>query len=172
MSRTSPSTARAPATSGGRAARPGSAPARTRCFTRAGRSRRSETSASTSATTRACGCSTPPSWRSSAPSARAAVERRLAQPAVGTVGDVEADQLVAAAADAQVLDRPDQRGGRRGERENHGHRLHLLAGLLVDVDAVRLGGGELLAPRRTGAEAEELALVLHRGRNDIRHSLR
>ena len=53
---------------------------------------------------------------------RLAVEGRLAQPAVGAVADVDADQLIAAAADRQVLRGPQKRGIRRRERQRSGDR--------------------------------------------------
>src|SRR5262245_13633223 len=140
------------------------------CCTRADRSRRSATSASTSATTRACGFSTPRSWRPSRPtrdSAWGPVEPGLTEPAVRAVRDVEPDQLVAAPADPEVLDLAGQRRLRRRQRHHAGDRLHLLAGLVIDVDGVRLGGRELLAARRACPETVDLTLVLHRDRNDI-----
>ena len=86
----------------------------------------------------------------------------LAQAAVRAVADVEADQLVAAAAGAQVLRGARQGGGRGGQRQDHRHRLHLLAGLAVDVDRARLGVGERLAAGGRGAHPVELLLVHRR----------
>ena len=57
-----------------------------------------------------------------------------------------------------------QGGGRGGERQDHRHRLHLLAGLAVDVDGAGLGVGERLAARGRGAHPVELLLV--HGRED------
>ena len=91
------------------------------------------------------------------PAQRVSGQGGLAQPAVRAVADVEADQLVAAAAGAQVLGRAQQRRVRRRERQGPGHRLHLLAGLAVDVDAAGLGRGEGLAAGGAGAQAVDLA---------------
>ena len=68
----------------------------------------------------------------------------LAQPAVRAVADVEADQLIAAAALAQVHGRgADPK--LTAPAAASGHRLEPLAGLAVDVDAAGLGGDERLA---------------------------
>ena len=87
------------------------------------------------------------------------LKRFLAQAAVGAVADVEADQLVAAAAGAEVLRTARQGGGRGGEGQDGCHRLHLLAGLAVEVDPARLGGGQGLAARGRGAHPVELLRV-------------
>src|SRR5687767_16036874 len=79
---------------------------------------------------------------------RVAVERRLAQPAVRAVADVETDQLVAAPARPEVFGRSKQGGVGRGERKRPGDGLELFAGLAVAVDAVGLGVDEGLAARR------------------------
>ena len=79
-------------------------------------------------------------------------ERGLAQAAVGTVADVEADQLIAAPALAQVRGRAQQGRVRRRQRQDAGDRLHLLAGLAIDVDAVRLGDRERLTARGAAAK--------------------
>jgi hypothetical protein len=83
----------------------------------------------------------------------------LAQPAVGAVADVDADQLIAAAAGAQVLRLPRQGGGGGGKWQDHRDRLHLLAGLAVDVDRPRLDVGDRLAAGGRGAQAVELTVV-------------
>ena len=95
-----------------------------------------------------------------------AVEPRLAQAAVRAVADVEPDQLIAAAARAQVL-------GKRSSAESEGasgsvarHRLHLLAGLAIDIDPVGDRGRERLATGGARAQAVDLASVLH-GRETI-----
>ena len=48
-----------------------------------------------------------------------------------------------------------------GQRQDAGDRLHLLSGLAVDVDAVRLGGRERLTARGAGAKPVPLSRVLH-----------
>src|SRR3954447_13002744 len=80
----------------------------------------------------------------------------LAQPAVRAVADVQADQLVTAAAGAEVLGAAREGGGRGGERQDRRRRLRLLAGLAVDVDRARLGGGEGLAAGGRGPHPVEL----------------
>src|SRR5215218_22476 len=86
----------------------------------------------------------------------------LAQPAVRAVADVQPDQLVAAAAGAEVLGAARQRRDRGREREDLGDRLHLLAGLAIDVAGARLGVGDRLATGGRGAHAVELLLVHRR----------
>ena len=87
-----------------------------------------------------------------------AVEGRLAQPAVGAVADVEADQLVAAPADPQVLRasrRSAESEGASGSVRVTGTQL--LAGLPVDVGGSRLDRGERLAPRGRRPQPVDLA---------------
>ena len=62
------------------------------------------------------------------------------------VAQVDADQLLAAAALHEVLRRPEQRRGRWRERQDPGDGLELLAGLAIEgVDAVGVGLDEGLA---------------------------
>gem|GEM_PF-5049354 len=88
----------------------------------------------------------------------------LAQPAVRAVADVETDQLVATTAGPQVLGRTWQSGCAWGQGKDHRDRLHLLAGLAVDVDLAGFGVGEGLAARGRGAHPVELLRV--HGRED------
>ena len=90
------------------------------------------------------------------------LQSALAQAAVRAVADVDPDQLVAAAAGAEVLRLRGSDGGGGGERQDHRHRLHLLAGLAVDVDRARLGVGDRLAAGGRGAHAVELTIVHRR----------
>lgn len=87
------------------------------------------------------------------------LERALAKAAVGAVAYVQPDQLVAATAGAQVVRGAREGRGRGGEWQDHRHRLHLLAGLAVDVDRPRLGVGERLAARGRRAHPVELLRV-------------
>src|SRR6266536_779808 len=89
------------------------------------------------------------------------VERFLAQPAVRAVAHVEADQLIAAPAHAEVLWRAQELRFRLGEGEHHRDRRYLLAALAVDVDDVGLELHERLAPRRGCTEPEQLPSGLH-----------
>src|SRR5262249_5426672 len=104
--------------------------------------------ASTTARTPARGFSTgPTSSRVSAQGGSgAAVESRLAQPAVRAVADVETDELIAAPAHAQVLGRAQQRRVRGGERQQPRNGLELLAGVAVAIDVVGVGCHDALAP--------------------------
>jgi hypothetical protein len=83
----------------------------------------------------------------------------LAQAAIRAVADVETNQLVAAAAGAQVLRRAGEGRGAGCERQDHCHRHHLLAGLAVEVDLARLGMCKRLAARGRRAHAIELLRV-------------
>jgi hypothetical protein len=69
---------------------------------------------------------------------------------VGAVAQVEADQLIAAPADVEVLGAAEQLGLRRSERQRSGDGEELFAGLTVDVDAagLRLHQGFAAGSRR------------------------
>jgi hypothetical protein len=93
------------------------------------------------------------------PDERACLERFLPKPAVLAVADVQADQLVATAAGTEVLRSTRQGRGTWSQGENHGDRLHLLAGLAIEVDLTRLGVGECLTAGGRGAHSVELLRV-------------
>src|SRR5437773_757321 len=98
-----------------------------------------------------------------------AVERRLAQPAVGTVADVQADQLFAARADPQVLWHSQQRGIGGGEWKRPGDGPHLLAGLAIHVRGAGLDWSQRLAARDGRTQPVDLPPV-HARKHDIRWS--
>src|SRR5204862_4694200 len=89
------------------------------------------------------------------------------QAAVRAVADVQADELVAPAADPQVLRRSQQRRVRGGEREGPGDGEELLARLAIGVHGARLDVGQSLPARRRRPQSVDLAGVVHRERDTI-----
>ena len=75
--------------------------------------------------------------------------------------EVPASELLAAAAGREIRGRARQGRRRRiGERQHHGDRFQLFAGLFVAVDHAVLGGGKSFAPGGGRPEAVDL-LVAH-----------
>jgi hypothetical protein len=68
-------------------------------------------------------------------------------------------ELVAPVAEPEVLDRPRELGLGRRERQQPGHHLERLSGRAVDVDLVRLGFDDDLAPARGRPHTIELAFA-------------
>jgi hypothetical protein len=77
-------------------------------------------------------------------------------PAPRAVEQILLRQLVAVAAETKILDRPGQLGRGRGERQQLGHNLELLPGVLVEVDLVRLRLDHDLASVGRSAQAVSL----------------
>jgi hypothetical protein len=89
---------------------------------------------------------------------------RLALAAVGAVADVDADQLVAAAAGPEVIGAAQERRRGGGQRQDCRNRLHLLAGLPVPVDTTRLRSGNGLPAG--GGSAKPVSLWASHRRED------
>jgi hypothetical protein len=77
--------------------------------------------------------------------------------AVRAIVQILLSELVTPIAEAQVLHRPWQLGGRGGQGKKDGHGLHRLAGLTVQIGAAGLGLNHYLAPR--GGRPQAVFLV-------------